>query len=213
MRKELGGAVFDFVKPGNTALNQVARAVAASEVDGVNTQRVIAAMLAIARGEQGDATRRTMVGLAAPQIGVGLRIILVAADADGSGNTPEDMRIYLNPEIVEISAEAEKYREGCFSTGNVCGVVTRAQTVKFRALDGTGSFVEQAFAGFPARIFQHEIDHLDGIRFPDKITNDNNLHWVEKGEYGKYRSEWRSWPVTCPRDRWESIKSGRIPGC
>ena len=115
---------------------------------------------------------------------------------------------YINPVIVEISNEKEEGREGCFSTSRVCGIVERAKKVKIRAYDRSGKIVEYDLEGLPARVAQHEIDHLDGIRFPDRIPDDSKLHWVEEEEFGEYRKQWQNWPVNCPREKWGAIKSG-----
>lgn len=72
-----------------------------------------------------------------------------------------------------------------------------------------GILIREELEGFPAVIAQHEIDHLDGIRFPDRITDDSSLHWVEDGQYGEYRKGWRDWIIKCPRSRWEDMKSGK----
>jgi peptide deformylase len=62
--------------------------------------------------------------------------------------------------------------------------------------------------GFVARVFQHEVDHLDGIRFPDRIDNDAHLHWVEPHEIATYAKAAPHWPRLCPRERWLGMKAG-----
>jgi len=102
------------------------------------------------------------VGLAAPQIGVSKRIIVI---------DPGDQLIELiNPEIV--SAEGEQVgREGCLSIPNVVGTVKRANRVMVRGLNREGQQVEYEATDLLARAFQHEIDHLNGILFIDKATD------------------------------------------
>ncbi|MGH9856743.1 MAG: peptide deformylase, partial [Acidobacteriota bacterium] len=119
----------------------------------------------------------------------------------GGGEQP-DLKEFINPEIIESSDELEEGREGCFSTSRVCGIVERAKKVRVRAYNRQGELFEHEFEGFPARVAQHEIDHLDGIRFPDRITDDRNLHWVEENEFGDYRENWRNWAVNCSREKW-----------
>jgi Polypeptide deformylase len=65
-------------------------------------------------------------------------------------------------------------------------------------------------SGFTARIAQHETDHLDGIRFPDRIPVDqpDKLHWVEPEQFPDYRLNWATWKQLCPRERWEAMKQG-----
>lgn len=101
------------------------------------------------------------VGLAAPQIGVSRRMIVV----DPGDNLFE----LINPEI--ILREGEKLdSEGCLSVPKVRGVVPRAQRIIVRGLNRQGEEVEIEATDMLARVFQHEIDHLDGILFTDKAT-------------------------------------------
>ncbi|MGE5042102.1 MAG: peptide deformylase, partial [Candidatus Levyibacteriota bacterium] len=71
-----------------------------------------------------------------------------------------------------------------------------------------GKEVEEEYSGYTARIFQHEIDHLDGKEFTTHIIDDNNLHWVKDNEFPIYRDKeaWRTWPYKCSRKKWEQIK-------
>ncbi len=102
------------------------------------------------------------VGLAAPQIGVSKRIIVV----DPGDNLFE----MINPEIIDKEGE-ELGTEGCLSVPNVRGVVPRALNIKVRGLNRRGEEYEVEASGLLARVFQHEIDHLDGVLFIDKATN------------------------------------------
>jgi peptide deformylase len=194
------------VLPHSAILNKKAEPIPETKIRSTETQWLIREMLSIARGEQGDTSKRTMVGLAAPQVGVGKRIIIVDITSTGMGEEP-DLRVFINPEIIDRSIQTEEGREGCYSTGNVCGVVERASSVTVKAYDQFENKVEQTFDGFTARIFQHEMDHLDGIRFPERIMNDDKLHWVEPDQFGDYRKRWSNWDVLCTRQTWEKIKS------
>jgi len=102
------------------------------------------------------------VGLAAPQIGVSKRAIVV--------DTGEKLIELLNPEIMEVSG-SEVGEEGCLSLLGVLGDVKRAVHVLVRGLDRHGQEVQLEAGGFQARALQHEIDHLDGILFIDKAVN------------------------------------------
>lgn len=195
------------VPPSNDTLNQIALAIPVESISSKETQFVVNEMLRIANGTQGNKKRRTMVGLAAPQVGVSKRIIVIDVASTGMGETP-DLRAYINPVITDKSEQTEPGREGCFSTGNVCGNVERASRVTVEAYDRDGNPVTEQWEGFTARIFQHETDHLDGVRFPDRITDDTKLHWVEPDQFGEYRTKWSEWSETCPRTTWEAIKSG-----
>lgn len=200
-------AIEQQVPPDSDVLNLVATEIPVDEIIEAETQALVDKLFRIAHGRQGDSKHPTLVGLAAPQIGVSKRLVIIGMNAVGSGEQPE-LKEFINPEITESSEETEEGREGCFSTGRVCGIVERAKKVRVRAYDRHGKSFEHEFEGFPARIAQHETDHLNGIRFPDRITDDKNLHWVEDDEFGDYRKNWRNWPKHCTRAKWQSIKSG-----
>jgi len=196
-----------FVAPNSPILNDIAKPIAKTDITSSETQSLIERMLSMAYGEQKDRSRKVLVGLAAPQIGISKRIILVDTGADGRGNV-SNLQVFVNPEIVWSSEDEAEWYEGCYSTGRVCGIVSRPTTVRVKALTREGEEVEQEYSGYVARIFQHEIDHLNGKEFVSHITDDNKLHWVEAEEFPLYRDKeaWRSWPNKCPRERWEKIK-------
>lgn len=198
----------DQVPPSSPVLIKVAAEIPASEIINDENQQLIDRLFRVTYGRQGDTTHRTVVGLAAPQIGVSKRVVVVGTDTVGAGEQPT-MKELINPVIIFSSDETEEGREGCFSTGKVCGIVTRAKYIKVRAYDRNGNEIIYETEGFPARIAQHEIDHLDGIRFADKITDPNKLHWVEEAEFGEYRNKWQNWPTKCPLEMWQSVKYGK----
>lgn len=200
---------YDFALPGSEVLSHIAEEVPIDHIHSKEIQTLIDAMLRIAYGEQGDKERKTMVGLAAPQIGVSKRVIIAGINAVGLGEQPE-LRAFINPTIVNKSTDMEKGREACYSTSRVCGIVERSKKVTVEAFDRDGHKVIETYEGFPARVFQHEIDHLDGIRFPDRISDDSRLHWVEPERFGEYRERWAEWEVPCQRQTWVDIKAGKV---
>ncbi len=199
-------AHLELIPPKSKTLNQRSAELAHNLVKSRETQWIIDEMMAIAKGTHSDDKKRTMVGLAAPQVGINKRIIVVDVASTGHGENP-DLRAYINPLITARSATTEIGREGCFSTGNVCGIVDRAREITIQALNRDGEVVNESYIDFTARIFQHETDHLDGLRFPDRITDDKRLHWVESDQFGDYREHWQDWSILCARDTWESIKT------
>jgi len=102
------------------------------------------------------------IGLAAPQVGISLRLI-VLADEDG-----RDVQALLNPAIIEQGGEVTA-EEGCLSIPGVFAEVTRAAWVKVEARDADGQPVAITARGLRARVLQHEIDHLDGVLFIDRV--------------------------------------------
>jgi peptide deformylase len=101
------------------------------------------------------------VGLAAPQVGLAKRLFVM--------QEPEGAPLcFVNPEIVEREG-SEEGQEGCLSMPRIYAMVPRATRIRFRAQTVTGDPVEYEFTEFPARIVQHESDHLDGILFPERL--------------------------------------------
>jgi peptide deformylase len=202
--------LFELIEPTNPILNSVAEAVSTEELSSNKIQETIDFMLELSAGKGHDEEdSRQMVGLAAPQIGISKRIITIDVTADGSNKT-QDLKVFINPKITKRSEQTVPGREGCWSCGNICGNVERAEQVTLEGSDRKGKHVSFELIGFVARIAQHETDHLDGIRFPDRIPEDepSRLHWVLPSEFEEYRKKWSEWPVLCPRKRWEALKSG-----
>ena len=198
------------VKPTDPLLNKIAAEVPESDIASSDVQDVIEGMfqLSASKGHSKKDTRQ-MVGLAAPQIGASKRIVTIDITADGS-NKQQTLQVVINPKITRRSTETLNGREGCWSCGNVCGNVSRAADVTLEGLGRDGKPVKFELSGFVARIAQHEVDHLDGIRFPDRIPADEpkRLHWVERARFDEYRENWMHWSELCPRERWESMKNG-----
>lgn len=113
-------------------------------------------------------------GLAAPQIGVPLRAIVT--------NVDDQLHVVLNPEFVSQSEEEVEGEEGCLSIPGWYGPVTRKERVTVRGLSRTGKPIKIKAEGWEARAFQHEVDHLDGILFTDRMDDTSKLHRVESQE-------------------------------
>jgi peptide deformylase len=109
------------------------------------------------------------VGVAAPQIGVLQRVVIVDVSAKAGIRQHGCLRL-VNPEIVSRTGEAQG-REGCMSVPDYTGNVLRAQQLRLRAQDGDGIWREWDFEGYEARTVQHELDHLDGLLFLDRIIS------------------------------------------
>jgi peptide deformylase len=106
------------------------------------------------------------VGLAAPQVGVGLRVIVVdTREEDGEGPLA-----LVNPSIVEASGDTEKAEEGCLSIPGIADIVERPARVVIEALDPEGRPLRVEADGLRARALQHEVDHLDGVLFLDRLS-------------------------------------------
>ncbi len=130
------------------------------------------------------------VGLAAPQIGqpIQLAVILTLPEEDEEGNEIEGTRelyVIVNPEIFWHSKETTKGIEGCLSIPGYVGEVERHESIRVRGLDRHGRKVRLRLFDWTARIFQHEIDHLNGVLYIDKLTGPENI-WTEE-EFEKRR--------------------------
>lgn len=109
------------------------------------------------------------IGIAAPQIGVSLRICVI--DLGRAEELEESQRLTLiNPAIVESSKAKEKATEGCLSIPGMEEIVKRPSQIKVRAQDELGNPIELEAEGLLSRVIQHEVDHLDGILFFDRVT-------------------------------------------
>jgi peptide deformylase len=121
------------------------------------------------------------VGLAAPQMGVLQRLFVVELPEDEENNQPRKTYIVFNPEIVKNSGEEIGY-EGCLSIPGYIGEVARAEKITIKGLDERGRPVRHKVEGYLARVFQHEIDHLDGVLYTDRLTDPATFQPVEVGE-------------------------------
>ena len=112
------------------------------------------------------------VGLAAPQIGLSDRIIVIEYPLDDTKeDAPKKLFTMLNPEIKEMSEETELGVEGCLSVPGLHGEVERSLAVTVKGLNRHGQPMKVKAKGWLARIFQHEIDHLNGVLFTDRATH------------------------------------------
>lgn len=112
------------------------------------------------------------VGLAAPQIGVSSRLIVVeyGEEDDEKEEAPKKLYIVINPEIVKPSEEMVEGVEGCLSVPGLCGVVDRHQSIMVKGFNRQGKPIRIKAKDWLARIFQHEIDHLDGVLYTDRAS-------------------------------------------
>ncbi len=117
------------------------------------------------------------VGLAAPQVGVSERVIVVEyaePEATEEGQEPKEVEpklyVMVNPEIVKASPETEVGIEGCLSIPGLVGEVERTYEVRLKGFSRRGQPMKLKAEGWLARIFQHEIDHINGVVFTDRAT-------------------------------------------
>lgn len=113
------------------------------------------------------------VGLAAPQIGIPKRILVL--EVNNNVRYPLagaiELDVLINPEITEFSKETDAGWEGCLSVPGLRGKINRASQITFEAYNDKGEFYSSSVEGFHARIIQHELDHLNGILFPQRLDD------------------------------------------
>jgi len=125
------------------------------------------------------------VGLAAPQIGKNLKIFVI--------KTNDQLKTFINPEIISVSEEKgqkqkkeKEIMEGCLSIPHYYGPLKRARKIKIRYLSPEGEKKTETFRGLPAQIIQHEIDHLNGVLFVDRLLEQKKpLYKLETDEWEK----------------------------
>jgi len=118
------------------------------------------------------------VGLAATQVNVSERVIVVELPADEEEGRPAELYAFVNPEIVKTSHEMEEGQEGCLSVPGYTGDVPRYTMAVIRGQDARGRARRVRAYDYLARIFQHEIDHLDGILFIDQVADPSTIRQI-----------------------------------
>jgi peptide deformylase len=133
-------------------------------------------------------------GLAAPQIGVSLRVVVFQApaartrnadsppDAEESYDATAPLTVLINPEIDPLTDEMDTDWEACLSVRGLMGRVPRFTHIRYRGVDLDGQLVERRASGFHARVVQHECDHLDGILYPQRMTDLKTLIFADQAE-------------------------------
>ena len=121
-------------------------------------------------------------GLAAPQIGVLLRVVIfgITENPRYPGMDPIPMTTLINPVITLLSDEKEHGWEGCISVPGMRGLVPRYKSIRYSGYDASGSKIEKEVEGFHARVVQHEIDHLDGVLYPQRIEDMTQFGYKEE---------------------------------
>jgi len=168
-------AAREIVQVGDPVLRQEARALTPAELASAEIQELIADMRDTMRDAPG-------VGLAAPQIGVSLQLVVIEDPAEfHTGFTPEQLaarertpvafHVLVNPKLTILGDDKVQHFEGCLSFASFNMVVSRARKVRVDALDEHGKAVSRVGTGWYARILQHEVDHLHGIVCCDRMDS------------------------------------------
>ena len=164
---------------GHPVLRRRAREVEKAELSQPSIQKFIDDMIDTMHEYHG-------VGLAAPQVHEALRIFVAAINpADEEPLPPDtDPLVFVNPVITPTGTDMFEDWEGCLSIPDLRGRVPRARAITVTALDRSGKRIEFPAVDFPARVIQHETDHLDGVLFLDRMRNFGTLSFLD--EYQRY---------------------------
>jgi peptide deformylase len=121
-------------------------------------------------------------GLAAPQIGVGLQVVIFGVDANPRYPDAEVVpyTVLVNPELQAIGGEMEEGWEGCLSVPGMRGLVPRYRQLRYRGFDAYGKPIDRTVSDFHARVVQHEVDHLMGVLYPMRIRDMRNFGFNEE---------------------------------
>jgi len=181
----------EIVQAGNPVLRQLARPLSLSEIAGKEIQNLIESMRACMREAPG-------VGLAAPQVGLSLQLAVIEDRAEYHKDVlaeqlrerdrrPVPFHAIINPRLVELSVEKIEFFEGCLSLSGFSALVPRSRSVRVECLDERGKQKTIEASGWYARILQHEIDHLNGALYIDRMlsrtfTSAGNLAEFWKGK-------------------------------
>jgi peptide deformylase len=170
-------SILKVARMGHPVLRARARTVDKSELKDATVQQFIDSMIDTMYEYSG-------VGLAAPQVHESIRVFVAMLDPDGRGEG--DAVVFVNPEITIKGDQTVEGWEGCLSIPDIRGRVPRAQHISITAQDRHGKRFELELKDFPARVVQHETDHLDGVLFFDRMKSMDSLTYLE--EYSRYHT-------------------------
>ena len=170
-------SILKVARMGHPVLRTRARPLEPCEIGTPRIQQLIDDMFETMRDSEG-------IGLAGPQVYESIRLFVAGVDDEERMMPPVVM---INPEVTPVGSDVEEDWEGCLSIPDIRGRVSRATDIKVRALDRYGTPLSMTANGFPARVIQHEVDHLDGVLFFDRMTSFESLTFLE--EYSRYWSK------------------------
>lgn len=171
-------SILKVARMGHPVLRQRARLLDKTLLRSSLTQKLIDDMVDTMHEYHG-------VGLAAPQVHEDLRVFVALLDDEPGPDS--DAVALVNPEIVPQTQDTEEGWEGCLSIPDIRGRVPRFTEIVVKALDRHGKALELRLKNFPARVAQHETDHLDGILFFDRMTSMHSLTYLD--EFSRYHSK------------------------
>jgi peptide deformylase len=168
--------VLDIVTVGDPVLRERARELSADELRSSEVQQLIDDMIETKRAAHG-------AGLAANQVGRALRVAVVEVEPGNPRypyKPPVDLTVIVNPSVEPVDDEVFAVNEGCLSVPDLRGDVERFVNVRVRYLDRDGQPHEEVRRGLTAGTFQHEVDHLNGVLFLDRVSDPSTFSTWEQ---------------------------------
>jgi peptide deformylase len=170
-------AILKIARMGHPVLRQIAAPVRDPTSDAV--KRLVEDMLETLEDIGG-------AGLAAPQVHVPWRLVIFKVGVERlslrAGDTAQDLTVLVNPVVELVPGAIELGWEGCLSVPGLRGAVPRHARIRYSGTTPQGEVVTREVEGFHARVVQHEYDHLDGILYPQRMTDHRLLVFVEEGQ-------------------------------
>ena len=163
------------LRMGHPLLRQKSLPLTPEEIASDETRQLLADMLETMRAHNG-------IGIAAPQIGILKRVALIGIEEDNpryKGAPPYQLITVINPVIHVLGDSQQRFEERCLSVPGLSGEVERPDHIRVDYLDAEGNKQSIEAEGLPATVFQHEIDHLDGVLYVDRLVDITTLGFVE----------------------------------
>jgi peptide deformylase len=178
-------AILKVARMGHPILRAKALPIPPDQIRTAPVQRLIDDMFETMREYSG-------IGLAAPQVHSGVRVFVAGLrEGDVGQAVPDDGEMpfmaLINPELTMVGEATDEGWEGCLSIPDIRGLVPRAPSVRVQAFDRAGKRIAFTASGLPARVIQHENDHLDGVLFFDRMRSLESLAFLE--EHRRFRAE------------------------
>lgn len=171
-------SILKVARMGHPVLRQGGRPLEKSDLRNPLVQKLIDDMIETMHEYNG-------VGLAAPQVHESMRLFVALLDEEPDSKT--EATVVINPDITPLSGVRDEGWEGCLSVPDVRGMVPRFTDISMKALDRDGRSIELRLKSFPARVAQHETDHLDGVLFLDRMTSMQSLTYLD--EYSRFHAK------------------------
>ncbi len=156
---------------GNPLLRQISEPILEEDFGSLKLKELEKKLFLMMEAEQG-------LGLAAPQMGISKRAVVFGLEHPTLDSIP--LTVLFNPSFTALSDETTEDYEGCISVGPLCAKVNRYKKIFYCGYDAEGQLIEREASDLHARVVQHEIDHLNGVIFLDRVSNYHSLGFKDE---------------------------------